>query len=302
MFSTIVVPFDFTPACQGALRHAAAIAEHEDASLYCIYVYEDFLPHYEFGARVTDVVDRESVEEAQRKLERKLIDFEPENARRTRWRAEVLEGNPAFSLAKRVAELEDPLVVVPTHGRGRFRRFLMGSTVNKLLHDLECPVLTGVHLEDSDARFPEPQWSNVLCAIGLHEGSESVLQAAAKVASRWEARLTVVNAVSLFGGEPVRTTEFPMDLRRYYRDGAAQDIAALLQRNRIEADVRVEMSSPEKYVPVVAEEIGADLLIVGRGHVKGFAAPFRHHVYDLIRGSAIPVLSFKEVPSAESES
>jgi len=37
--------------------------------------------------------------------------------------------------------------MMPTHGLGGFRRFLLGSVTAKVLHDADCPVWTGVHLE-----------------------------------------------------------------------------------------------------------------------------------------------------------
>ena len=39
-------------------------------------------------------------------------------------------------------------MIMPTHGYGVFRRFLLGSVTSKVLHDLGCPVLTGAHLTE----------------------------------------------------------------------------------------------------------------------------------------------------------
>ena len=293
MFSTIIVPFDFTPACVGALRHAAVIAEHEGADLHCVHVYEDFLSYYEIGASTAYALDRASVAELRERLEAEIVKVEPESAERAGWTVEVLEGNPAFRIAERASEFRAPLVVLPTHGRGRFRRFLMGSVANQLLHDLDCPVLTGVHLETPE-RFPSTGYQQVLCAVGMHPGSESVIRAAAEFARSWEAPLTVVNAINIFRGGPVRVTEFPTDLRRYYLDSTEKEIREILTRNDIEADVRVDLQAPDEYVAKVAADLKADILVAGRGHVTGPAAPFRHRVFDLIRESPAPVLSIKE--------
>ena len=53
---------------------------------------------------------------------------------------------------------------MPTHGYGPFRRFLLGSVTAKVLHDVDCPVWTGPHLEQA------PQWKSVrrvACALDL---------------------------------------------------------------------------------------------------------------------------------------
>ena len=40
---------------------------------------------------------------------------------------------------------------MPTHGYGPFRRFILGSNTAKVLHDADCPVWTGVHVEEIPA-------------------------------------------------------------------------------------------------------------------------------------------------------
>src|SRR6266853_3911956 len=43
------------------------------------------------------------------------------------------------------------LIMMPTHGYGPFRSLLLGSVTAKVLHDAECPVWTGVHMEEPPA-------------------------------------------------------------------------------------------------------------------------------------------------------
>ena len=42
---------------------------------------------------------------------------------------------------------DQTVILMPTHGYGPFRRFILGSNTAKVLHDADCPVWTGVHLE-----------------------------------------------------------------------------------------------------------------------------------------------------------
>jgi hypothetical protein len=44
------------------------------------------------------------------------------------------------------------LIAMPTHGYGLFRRFLLGSVTAKVLHDADCPIWTGVHMEAAPPR------------------------------------------------------------------------------------------------------------------------------------------------------
>ena len=61
----------------------------------------------------------------------------------------VLKRKPSLRIAEYVSKTDSPLVVMPTHGHGAFRRFVLCSVTAKTLHDLKCPILTGVHLDDS---------------------------------------------------------------------------------------------------------------------------------------------------------
>ena len=53
---------------------------------------------------------------------------------------------------------------MPTQGRSRIRQFLIGSVTAKVLHDSECPVLTGSHLEDT-IDFPDFRAKSIICAV-----------------------------------------------------------------------------------------------------------------------------------------
>ena len=48
-----------------------------------------------------------------------------------------------------------------TLGEGAFYRFLLGSVTAKVLHESHCPVWTGAHLEEAQAR--EFSIRHVLC-------------------------------------------------------------------------------------------------------------------------------------------
>ena len=58
----------------------------------------------------------------------------------------IYEGDPEAQIAAFTQAEDIQLIVMPTHGYGVFRRFLIGSGTSKVLHDVSCPVLTGVHV------------------------------------------------------------------------------------------------------------------------------------------------------------
>src|SRR5262249_41185418 len=106
----------------------------------------------------------------------------------------VLEGDPASSIVAYASENHADLIVMPTHGYGPFRRFLLGSVTAKVLHDARCPVWTGPHLEQAPV-YEDIRFRKVLCAVDLAEGSECVMQWAAAFAREFGAELAVVHAI-----------------------------------------------------------------------------------------------------------
>src|SRR5690606_23485482 len=61
---------------------------------------------------------------------------------------------PAQAVIQLANDLEADMVVVGTHGRQGFRRFLLGSVAEGVVRTAHCPVLV-VRPEDQNARVPE---------------------------------------------------------------------------------------------------------------------------------------------------
>jgi hypothetical protein len=78
----------------------------------------------------------------------------------------VLEGDPARQIVDYAHEEKVDLIVMPTHGYGPFRQFILGSITAKVLHDADCPVWTGVHLEEAP-QVTEPHRSGISCARSI---------------------------------------------------------------------------------------------------------------------------------------
>src|SRR6266700_8075747 len=60
----------------------------------------------------------------------------------------ILEGAPSQVIADYAAKEKVDLIMMPTHGYGPFRRFLLGSVTAKALHDVDCPVWTSAHVAE----------------------------------------------------------------------------------------------------------------------------------------------------------
>jgi nucleotide-binding universal stress UspA family protein len=186
----------------------------------------------------------------------------------------LTEGDAAASIIKVANEGHFDLIMLPTHGLGGFRRFLLGSVTAKVLHDADCPVWTGVHLEKAPP-LENIVFRNFLCAVNLEPHSQQVLDFAVELADEYRAKLTVVHVVPLM----TDTESIEWQVREWL--GPAAEKAA----------IRVESGEIAGAVAAVVGEIDADLLIIGRNPAPGVFGRLRTDAYSIIRKSPCPVIS-----------
>jgi nucleotide-binding universal stress UspA family protein len=105
----------------------------------------------------------------------------------------MLEGDPARRIAEFAEKEKVDLIMMPTHGYGRFRRLLLGSVTAKVLHDVNCPVWTNAHTPDRPA-LPGG-YRNILCALDYTPENLPLLRWASLFACEQGATLKLVHAI-----------------------------------------------------------------------------------------------------------
>ena len=181
------------------------------------------------------------------------------------------------------------LVMMPSHGMGFFRRLLLGSVTAKVLHDLDCPVWTGVHAEKAPP-LERIACTRVLCAVNLSERSSSVLEWAAALAREYDAHLGIVHAipsVEASAAAQFLDQEYVEDLEAVAKDA----IVGLQLAAQTDAEVLVNRGEISKVVHCATKEFVADLLVIGRQSRTGLAGHLPHSAYGILRESQCPVIS-----------
>jgi nucleotide-binding universal stress UspA family protein len=290
MVSKILLPVDFSDRCRGAARYAEALACRFHAGIVILHVVAP--PYAVYGGAgeasgyyaIADVLaERLNMAQAQMDL------FVKELAQDLPIRTELMEGDPARVLVEYAHTGNIDLIVMPTHGYGPFRRFLIGSVTAKVLHDVDIPVWTGPHLEQAP-EWESLAWRRVACAIDLGSHSAAVLRWAACMARGCGAALVIIHAIPSSAAGAGGLT-FDPDWRVDLAHDARSRIAQLQGELGIQAEIHIEVGDPASAVTRAAACVGADLMVIGRSVSGGVLGRLRANAYAIIRESPCPVVS-----------
>jgi nucleotide-binding universal stress UspA family protein len=281
--STILAPTDFSERSMLSAQHAVHMARHFGSKLILAHVTEIPDPYYRLllAPERADIEQR-CREEMARMEARLRIDMPIETVLR--------EGDAAGRIEDIIRERKVDLVMMATHGRGLFRRFVMGSVTAKVLHDVQCPVFTGVHIPHT-AKFTGDPYVRVACAVDLRCQSDKVLRWAAGFASSWKAELILIHAVRVVSTDEIYSSSISSALAEGLVLQAKEKLERLCHAAGCNPEMHVAGADAVPYVTDVAAKTYADVLIIGRS-VNGLThGRLRSHAYAMIRESPCPVIS-----------
>lgn len=286
--NTILLPVEFPNAQPRLAQQAAFLARHFHSEILLLHVVTPFsypTGALESGHEITAKdLQAEIIKWAQNDLNRSLrTELDGITVRRL-----LLKGDPAREIVQTARDEKVDLIVISTHGHGMLYRFLLGSVAAKVLHDSDCPVWTGAHLEGPPAG--EFAIRKILCAVDLSAHSRHTLSRAAQIAAEFGAQLALVHvtaAVETYGpGGSHVVPDWKQSLVGY----ASQEIAKLQQDLGTKVEVIIDSGDVHKLLNQTAEQVKADLLIIGHmppgGHLGENGSG-----YAIIRESHIPVLT-----------
>jgi nucleotide-binding universal stress UspA family protein len=285
--SRILAPVEFSPRCRGAVQYAEALACHFQAEIILLHVVLPPLASYSsFEAMAySSAADLAQEIAAQRNLD--LAEFPckaPHGVRRL-----VMVGDPARVICDVAATENCDMIVMPTHGYGPFRRFLLGSVTAKVLHDAICPVCTSPHMEAAPD-YTSISFNHVVCAIDLGLHSREVLAWADSFARAYGSALTIVHAIPAAAtrrGGFYFDPDFGIELTRH----ASERIEVFREELDVKAAVSIEAGETPVVVADAAATLNASVLVIGRGSTPRAHGHLPTNAYAIVRESPCPVIT-----------
>jgi nucleotide-binding universal stress UspA family protein len=278
----ILCPTDMSDLSRIAVRCGLAWASRFGAKVFVLTARELTLPPRYFTADqiATLVKQAEAAEDQVRAdLEAWVDEIGP-----TGVAVEALTApGPADRAILRAIEVVRPdLVVMGTHGLSGYRRFLMGSTTERVVREIAVPLLT---VRDScrclvagDGRATRLEVRRILCAAADPKQPGTNLAAVAELARAFGAELTVVHSLEV---PPTVREDIVGHLRELVRSRAAHVNTRIV--------VPTGPASSRILEQAAADE--ADLIVVGGRLPEAGMPAFGSTAVRVMRQAPCPVLA-----------
>jgi nucleotide-binding universal stress UspA family protein len=281
-FRHILFPIDFSERCCAAVPFVEKIAAHYHAKVTLISVATPFYASGLDGALIIE--PQLLLKEVKSRLD---VSFAQDFANVEVELVAAL-GDPAQVIAEYAKSHRVDLVMMPSHGYGPFRQLLLGSVTAKVLHDLDCPVWTTAHTEE-DPDHGHLGLRKILCAVDGSSESAGLMLWAAAFGKEVGATLRIVHAVPGIEAWPDR--QMDLEFEMHMQNTARRGIEEMAASAGIDATIAVTIGSVADCVAEEAVRHQADLLVIGRGVMRGTLGRLRTHSYGIVRLSPCPVMS-----------
>ena len=285
---SILSPVDFSEQSRHALRWAAALAARFGSRLTVVSVVDPLLAAAALVRLGQDLAKQET--------EPALSDFVGATWTSTTpaptqivFRTPI--GDAAGSILETAETESADLIVMGTQGLGGFRKWLLGSTTERLLRRTKVPVLAVPSADESVTREADSV-SHILAATDFSGSSVAAAKIAAHWARAFSAKLTLTHIV-----EPVTVPPQWLPLVEESdetRVGSARAKLHVLAQQICgpqECDEVVALGRPADLIGSTAVDRRARLIVMGLASEEGAFSPRPGSIaYRVLSSTTVPVL------------
>jgi len=287
---SILSPVDFSEHSRHALRWAGAFAVRFQSQLTVINVVDPLLAE---AARIR--LRRDLATETEPVLREFMAATWSDRARAPEETVfKTLIGEPATAILDIATAAAADLIVMGTQGLGGFRKWLLGSTTERLLRRTDVPVLAVPLASESDAVALQGglEISQILAATDFSESSVTAAKMAANLAMQLGASLTLAHVVGPLTVPP--QWQPLVQESDEMRLGSARTNLKTLAGQLCGArgcDEIVVLGRPAELIGSIARDRGMQLIVMGLASDRGVFAPRPGSIaYNVLRSTTVPVL------------
>jgi C_GCAxxG_C_C family probable redox protein len=285
----ILCPTDMSEVSRIAVRCGLAWARRFGAKAYVMAARELTLPPRYFSPEQIAALMRQA-EAAEDQVRADLEDWVKEIGAEGVAVEAVVGPGPADRAILRAIEVVQPdLVVMGTHGRSGYNRFLLGSTTEKVIREIPVPLLTVREgcwrLALGAAEAVPLDIRRILCAADVPKETGANLATVAELARSFGAEVTVLHSLEI----PGWLSSAPPDAR----EEARRRLKGLGDLHAGNLKFRVVVTEGPAYQRILehAAREEADLVVVGGRRPGGDVPVFGSTAIRVMRRAPCPVLA-----------
>jgi nucleotide-binding universal stress UspA family protein len=297
-FTEILCPVDGSNASAHALDHALALARSYKAHLTVMEASWARLPPIAYpGTGMTETPPL--------LLPRQLDELREELRQfARRWSMAdvnvdlvVREGAVVPVILEEAQSIRADVIVLGTHGRSGFDRFLLGSVTEKIIRKAECAVMT---VPPAD-RTSEPARAarTIVCGVDFSPASLKAVDHALSLAQELPATLLLTHVIDWHVDRPL-PPEVALETAAYrgrveaYNQVKLQALVPDDARTWCQAEEVVAAGRPHEEIVRLARERDADLIVLGvHGRSAMNLALFGSTTNQVVRHATCPVLTVR---------
>ncbi len=291
----VFCPVDFSETSRRALRYAGTIATWYDAVLDVLHVIPDPAASSATFASAIPADLTTTMRAAADASLRRFVDDAGLSVRLAG--LSVHSGDPAGEILQHARETRPDLLVVGTRGHSGLSHLLMGSNAERVIAHALCPVLTVPRAADEVRLSPVVQFKRILVACDFSAASVHALEYGLFLAREHDGAVTLLHVIETASEEDAlcaadqRTIEY-IQQRTHNAHDALRKLVYRGMRTAALTLERVQLGRPAPTILRVADEIHADLVVMGaQGYGPLGTALFGSATQAVLRRATCPVLT-----------
>ena len=271
MFKNILVPLDGSNLSEASLAPAAYLAKILESQITLLHIIEEDAPtqvHKERHLTKPDEANAYLEEVAKRAFPAKV-------KVKSHVHTEAVS-DVARSIVDHAPELRPDLIVICTHGRSGVRDLLYGSIAQQVVALGTIPLLI------IKSKIPSFELKKILLPLdpdSMHDHSLGMAESLAKIFQAELHLLSIIPTLSTLGDEqaaagnimPV-TTQAYLDLKVEDTKKDLQSHIEALHKSHLKASAEIARGDPALSIVKIAEQSGADMIILSTHRKAGLGA------------------------------
>lgn len=273
---TILVPTDFSDCAAAAYSYAAVLAKKTNATIHLLHILEVSMPSLALGGEEETTQDTHFMMELMKATHSRMKKVAEREEFKGLEVVEMVEvGVVPDMIYTAVQKHNCDMIVMGTHGGSGFQEKFIGTNAEKVVRNVEIPVLSVKHA------VKDPKVDSIFFATDFSDETAEVLPAVSKITHLFKAKLTLGKVITPLNFESSAQTQRKMETFTPDNNGLHNYSLAVFYGNTKESGIHYG-----------AKQCGADLIALGTHGRHGLAHFFQGSVAeDVVNHAALPVLT-----------